>query len=134
MARSWLESVVDAEVNRVGSLPALGTPPRPPLGVKRQQQDKMAARDSRKDCRLGSPLSLRERGLGVRVQSPLNQDFEVKDILSLTPALSRRERVVYISRLRLMPMPRPPLGLRPRPRRQRAVVAEHGTLPGFPSA
>jgi uncharacterized protein len=64
----------------------------------------MAARDSGKDCWLGSHLSLRERGLGVRVQSPLNHDSEVKDILSLTPALSRRERVVYISRLRLTPM------------------------------
>ena len=64
----------------------------------------MAARDSRKYCWLGSPLSLRERGLGVRVQSLLNPDAEVKDILTLTPALSRRERVVYTSGGRLTPM------------------------------
>jgi len=37
----------------------------PGIGVKRQQRDKMAARDSRKDCWLRSPLYLRERGLGV---------------------------------------------------------------------
>ena len=61
----------------------------------------MAARDSRKDCWLGSPLSLRERGLGVRVQSLLNPEAEVKDILTLTPALSRSERVVYTSGGRL---------------------------------
>ena len=40
----------------------------------------------------------------MRVQSLLNPDVEVKDILTLTPALSRRERVIYASRCRLMPM------------------------------
>jgi hypothetical protein len=40
----------------------------------------------------------------VRVQSLLNPDAEVKHILTLTPALSRRERVVYPSGHRLMPM------------------------------
>jgi hypothetical protein len=64
----------------------------------------MTARDWRRDCWLGSSLSLRERGFGVRVQSLLNPDAEVKDILTLTPALSRRERVIYTSRCRLMPM------------------------------
>jgi hypothetical protein len=64
----------------------------------------MTARDSRKDCWIGSPLSLRERGSGVRVQSLLNPDAEVKHILTLTPALSRRERVIYTSGHRLMPM------------------------------
>jgi hypothetical protein len=54
---------------------------------------------------VGVPLSLRERGLGVRVQLLLNPDAEVKDIFALTPTLSRRERVVYSSRYRLMPMP-----------------------------
>jgi hypothetical protein len=43
--------------------------------------------------------------LGVRVQSLLNLDSEIKDILSLTLALSRRERVVYTSRSRLTPIP-----------------------------
>src|ERR1017187_6769235 len=65
----------------------------------------MAARDSRRDCRIGSSLSLRERGLGVRVQYLLNPDAEVEDIPTLTPALSRRERVVYAGCFRLMPMP-----------------------------
>jgi len=74
------------------------------IGIKRRQRDKMAARDSRKDCWLRSPLALRERGLGVRVQSLLNLDSEIKDIPSLTLALSRRERVVYTSRARLTPM------------------------------
>jgi hypothetical protein len=64
----------------------------------------MAARDSRRDCRIDSPLSLRERGLGVRVQYLLNPDAEVEDIPTLTPALSRRERVVYAGRFRLTPM------------------------------
>ena len=64
----------------------------------------MAARDSRRDCRIGSSLSLRERDLGVRVQSLLNPDAEVEDIPTLTPALSRRERVVYAGCFRLMPM------------------------------
>jgi hypothetical protein len=50
----------------------------------------MAARDARRDCRIGSSLSLRERDLGVRVQSLLNPDAEVEDIPTLTPALSRR--------------------------------------------
>jgi hypothetical protein len=40
----------------------------------------------------------------VRVQFLLNPDAEVKHILTLTPALSRRERVVYPSGHRLMPM------------------------------
>jgi hypothetical protein len=40
----------------------------------------------------------------VRVQSLLNPDAEVKHILTLTPALSRRERVVFTSGHRLMPM------------------------------
>src|SRR5664279_2383876 len=62
------------------------------IGVKRQYRDKMTARDSRRDCRIGSSLSLRERDLGVRAQSLLNPDAEVKDIPTLTPALSRRER------------------------------------------
>src|SRR5664279_1617601 len=74
------------------------------IGVKRQYRDKMTARDSRRDCRIGSSLSLRERDLGVRAQSLLNPDAEVKDIPTLTPALSRRERVVYAGRFRLMPM------------------------------
>ena len=69
----------------------------------------MAARDSRRDCRIGSSLSLRERDLGVRVQSLLNPDAEVEDIPTLTPALSRRERVVYAGCFRLMPMPPAPL-------------------------
>jgi hypothetical protein len=64
----------------------------------------MTARDWRRDCWLGSPLSLRERGFGVRVQSLLNPDAEVKDVLTLTPTLSRRERVICTSRCRLMPM------------------------------
>jgi hypothetical protein len=68
----------------------------------REQRDKMTARDWRRDCWLGSPLSLRERGFGVRVQSLLNPDAE--DILTLTPALSRRERVVHTNRHRLMSM------------------------------
>src|ERR1039458_4598347 len=72
----------------------------------------MAARDSRRDCRSGSSLSLQERDLGVRVQSLLNPDAGVEDIPTLTPALSRRERVVYPGCFRLMPMPgAPPLGL-----------------------
>src|ERR1039458_6347166 len=83
--------------------------PRAPIGVKRKQRDKMAARDSRRDCRIGSSLSLRERDLGVRVQSLLNPDAEVEDIPTLTPALSRRERVVYAACFRLMPMPPAPL-------------------------
>jgi hypothetical protein len=45
----------------------------------------------------------------VRVQFLPNPDAEVKDILTLTPALSRRERVLYSCRYRLMPM-----GLKPR--------------------
>src|ERR1039458_4482878 len=69
----------------------------------------MAARDSRRDCRIQSPLSLRERGLGGRAQSLLNPDAEVEDIPTLTPALSRRERVVYAGCFRLMPMPPAPL-------------------------
>jgi hypothetical protein len=69
----------------------------------------MAARDSRRDCRIESPLSLREKGLGVRVQYLLNPDAEVKDIPTLTPALSRRERVVYAGCFRLMRMPPAPL-------------------------
>src|ERR1039458_9542409 len=69
----------------------------------------MAARDSRRDCRIGSSLSLRERDLGVRVQSLLNPDAEVEEIPTLTPALSRRERVVYAGCFRLMPMPPAPL-------------------------
>jgi hypothetical protein len=64
----------------------------------------MTARDLRRDCWTWSSLSLRERDLGVRVQSLLNPDAEVKDIFTLTPALSRRERVVYTSRCRLTPM------------------------------
>src|ERR1017187_2108013 len=64
----------------------------------------MAARDSRRDCRIGSSLSLREGDLGVRVQALLNPDAEVEDIPTLTPALSRRERVVYAGCFRLMPM------------------------------
>jgi hypothetical protein len=64
----------------------------------------MAARDSRRDCRIGLSLSLRERDLGVRVQSLLNPDAEVEDIPTLTPALSRRESVVYAGCFRLMPM------------------------------
>ena len=40
----------------------------------------------------------------MRVQFLLNPDAEVKDIFTLTPTLSRRERVVYSSRYRLMPM------------------------------
>jgi hypothetical protein len=40
----------------------------------------------------------------VRVQSLLNPDAEVEDIPTLTPALSRRERVVYAACFRLMPM------------------------------
>src|ERR1035441_1615636 len=64
----------------------------------------MAARDSRRDCRIGSSLSLRERDLGVRVQSLLNPDAEVEDIPTLTPALSPRGRVVYAGCFRLMPM------------------------------
>jgi hypothetical protein len=40
----------------------------------------------------------------VRVQSLLNPDAEVEDIPTLTPALSRRERVVYAGCFRLMPM------------------------------
>jgi hypothetical protein len=55
----------------------------------------MAARDSRRECRSGSSLSLRERDFGVRVQSLLNLDAAVKDIPTLTPALSRRERVSH---------------------------------------
>ena len=61
----------------------------------------MTARDLRRDCWTWSSLSLRERDLGVRVQSLLNPDAEV---FTLTPALSQRERVVYASRCRLMPM------------------------------
>jgi hypothetical protein len=56
----------------------------------------MASRDSWRDCRIGSPLSLRERGLGVRVQSLLNPDAEV-EVPTFTPALSRRERVVTLA-------------------------------------
>jgi hypothetical protein len=51
----------------------------------------MAARDSRRDCRIGSSLSLRERDFGVRVQSLLNPDAEVEDIPTLTPALPKGE-------------------------------------------
>ena len=40
----------------------------------------------------------------MRVQSLLNPDAEVEDIPTLTPALSRRERVVYAGCFRLMPM------------------------------
>src|ERR1019366_10209376 len=69
----------------------------------------MAARDSRRDCRIGSSLSLRERDVGVRVQSLLNPAAEVEDIPTLTPALSRRERGVYAACFRLMPMPPAPL-------------------------
>ena len=61
---------------------------------------------------VGAPLSLRERGFGVRVQFLLNPDAEVKDIFTLTPTLSRRERVVYSSRYRLMPMPPTPIGVK----------------------
>jgi len=43
--------------------------------------------------------------MGVRVQSLLNPDAEVEDIFTLTPALSRRERVICTRRRRLMPMP-----------------------------
>jgi hypothetical protein len=69
----------------------------------------MTARDSTRDCRIGSSLSLRERDLGVRAQSLLNPDAEVKDIPILTPALSRRERAVYAGCFRLMPMTPTPL-------------------------
>jgi hypothetical protein len=55
----------------------------------------MAARDSRRECRSGSSLSLRERDLGVRVQSLLNLDAAVKDIPTLTPALSRRAQLSH---------------------------------------
>jgi hypothetical protein len=65
----------------------------------------MMARDLRGDCWTWSSLSLRERDLGVRVQSLLNPDAEVEDIFTLTPALSRRERVICTRRRRLMPMP-----------------------------
>ena len=58
--------------------------------VKRQQRDKMAARDSRKDGWLRSPLS-------------------------------RRERVVYTSRSRLMPMTTPP-SMDERPHRSRPAA------------
>jgi hypothetical protein len=62
-----------------------------------------------------SPLSLRERGFGVRVTYLLKSDvagLKVATLASLfdlrsstlTPALSRRERVVYSSRCRSMPM------------------------------
>src|ERR1017187_1458631 len=69
----------------------------------------MAARDSRRDCRIGSSLSLRERDLGGRVQSLLNPDAEVEDIPTLTPARSPRERGGYAGCFRLMPIPRAPL-------------------------
>src|ERR1019366_7641960 len=64
----------------------------------------MASRDSWRDCRIGSPISLRERGLGVRVQYLLNPDAEVEDIPTLTPALSRRGRGGYAGYCRLTPM------------------------------
>jgi hypothetical protein len=62
-----------------------------------------------------SPLSLRERGFGVRVKYLLKPDaaglkvaalaslFDLRST-TLTPALSRRERVIYTSRCRLMPV------------------------------
>jgi hypothetical protein len=62
-----------------------------------------------------SPLSLRERGFGVRVTYLLKPDAAGLDVAALaslfdlrsstlTPALSRRERVINTSRCRFMPM------------------------------